>query len=174
VRSAEASLDAARASASVSRASYFPTLRFSSGYDWSNNEMNIESGRTSWSLRLNLSYPIFNGFTREADVANANIQTRTATADLHAAQRQARADAERVLGALNLAEEQLALRREALAVAEEDLRVQQERYRLGMTTILELLTSQSALRSAESNLVTARYDYEIARAELEALVGREL
>jgi len=174
VRSAEAAVEAARASASVSRASYLPTLRFSSGYDWSNNEATFQNGNTSWNMRLNLSYPIFNGFSREADVANANIQTRNATADLHAEQRQARADAERVLGALRLAEDQLALRSEALAVAEEDLRVQQERYRLGMTTILELLTSQSALRSAESSLITARYDYEIARAELEALVGREL
>lgn len=174
VRSAEATADAARASASVSRASYLPTVRFSSGYDWSNNEATFQNGNTSWNMRLNLSYPLFNGFTREADVANADIQTRNATVELQAAQRQARADAERVLGALRLAEEQLGLRREALAVAEEDLRVQQERYRLGMTTILELLTSQSALRSAESSLVNARYDYEIARAELEALVGREL
>lgn len=174
VRSAEAATDAARANASVSRASYLPTLRFSSGYDWSNNEAAFQNGNTSWNMRLNLSYPIFNGFSREADVANANIQTRNAVAELQSAQRQARASAERVLGSLSLAEEQLALRREAHAVAEEDLRVQQERYRLGMTTILELLTSQSALRSAESNLVTARYDYEIARAELEALVGRVL
>ena len=56
----------------------------------------------------------------------------------------------------------------------EDIKVQQERYRLGATTILELLTSQESLVQAQINLVAARFDYQIARAELEALAGRRL
>jgi outer membrane protein TolC len=59
-------------------------------------------------------------------------------------------------------------------VAREDLRVQDERYRLGASTILDLITSQLNLAQAETDEIAARYDYQIARAELEALVGREL
>jgi TolC family type I secretion outer membrane protein len=174
VATAEATVTASRAGASAARAQYLPTLRFSSGYDWSNQEATFSNGNTGWNLRLNMSYPLFNGFSRENQVAGADVQLRNATAALAAAQRQVRADVERVLGQLRLAEQQIELVNEALVVAREDLRVNQERYRLGMATILDLLLSQNSLRSAESDVVGARYDYEIARAELEALIGRQL
>jgi outer membrane protein len=174
VKSSEAAVSAADAATSVSRASYLPTLRLSSGYDWSNNEASFTNGNTGWSLRLSGSYPLFNNFSREAQVANSDVNLRNAQANFGLAKRQARADVERILGELKLAEQQIALATEALAVAQEDLRVNQERYRLGMSTILDLLLSQNALRSAENNLVSARYDYEIARAQLEALIGRTL
>jgi len=58
--------------------------------------------------------------------------------------------------------------------AEEDLRVQQQRYAVGASTLLDVLTSQTQLNQARSDLIRARYDQRIAKAELEALVGREL
>jgi outer membrane protein len=172
--SATAAVTAARAGTAVARAQYLPTLSLGTGYDWSNREPTFSNGNTGWSLRLNMSYPIFNGFSRESQVANADVQLRNATASRTAAERQVRADVQRVLGGLRLAEQQIRLASEALTVAREDLRVNQERYRLGMATILDLLLSQTSLRSAESDLVGTRYDYEIARAELEALIGRQL
>jgi outer membrane protein len=58
--------------------------------------------------------------------------------------------------------------------AEEDLRVQQERYRTGAGTLLDVLTSQSTLHEARLALIQARYDQRITKAELEALLGRDL
>jgi outer membrane protein TolC len=52
--------------------------------------------------------------------------------------------------------------------------VQQERYRLGAATIVEVLTSQVSLDQAEVDLVQARLDVMLAKAQIEALVGREL
>ena len=59
-------------------------------------------------------------------------------------------------------------------MAEEDLRVQHSRYEAGASTILDQITSQVNLAEAEAELVSARYDAELARAEIESLVGREL
>jgi TolC family type I secretion outer membrane protein len=174
INTATAAVNSADASTSVARASYLPTLRFSSGYDWSNNQATFQNGNTGWNLRLSASYPLFNQFSREASVANANVNLRNAQAALETARRQVRADVERALGDLKLADQRIDLANEALAVAQEDLRVNQERYRVGMSTILDLLLSQNAMRTAENNLVSARYDYEIARAQLEALIGRPL
>ena len=61
-----------------------------------------------------------------------------------------------------------------VSAAAEDFRVQSERYRLGVATSLDLTSSQESLTSAEVALIQSRFDYVIARAELEALVGREL
>jgi outer membrane protein TolC len=63
---------------------------------------------------------------------------------------------------------------EAVAVADEDLRVTRERYRLSVAIILDVVTSQIASDQARVDLVNARYDYVLARAELEAILGRDL
>lgn len=174
VQTAEADVIASEASLRSARTQYFPTLRASGGYDWFNQDASFNGGRTSWSTRLSLSYPIFNGFSREDAVQRANVQANVSRIQLDAARRQVRADLERVLTSLRLAEEQIALAAEAVEVAAEDLRVVEERYRLGAATSIDLLQSQAALVEAEQALVNARYDYLIARAQLEALVGREL
>jgi outer membrane protein TolC len=174
VTSADANFESARASASAARALYLPSLRLTGGYNWFNQDPSFSDGQLSWQMGLGISYPLFNGFTREDQIARAESSARNASATYADARRRARAELERVLSALRLSEEQVALSRQAVAVAREDLRVQDERYKLGMSTILERITSLVALMDAERNEVAARYDYEIARAELEALIGRSL
>ncbi|MFO7892916.1 MAG: TolC family protein [Longimicrobiales bacterium] len=174
VESATAQVSVARAGLSQSRAQYFPSLSVSGGYNWSNDEFGLDQGRTSWSTRLSLSYPLFNGLQREGSVDRANAQVSVAQAQANEAVRAAISELEGLLAALDLAEQQIAILEESVEVAREDFRVQQERYGLGAATILELVSSQIALLQAENNLINARYDYQITRAELESLVGREL
>ena len=103
VRAAEADLVAANASLKAARAQYFPSITASSGYDWFNQDPTLTGGRTSWSLRLGLSYPIFNRFQREESVSRASVQVDIARAAAGDARRQVLADLERILGALELA-----------------------------------------------------------------------
>ena len=174
VTAATANLESARASATATRAQYLPTLRLSGSYNWFNSDPSFNDGQLSWNMGLGISYPIFNGFTREDQIARAEATARNASATSLDARRRARAELERVLSALRLAEEQVALTKQAVEVAQEDLRVQEARYQQGMSTILDRITSQVSLMDAERNQVAARYDYEIARAELAALIGRSL
>lgn len=174
VISTEASLGVAEAGLSQARAQYFPSVGLSGGYNWSNREFGLDDGSTSWSTRLNLSYPIFNGLQREAGVDRAHAQVTVAEAQAAEARRTVLAELERLVAELELAALELEILQESVAVAEEDYRVQRERYQLGAATILELVSSQIALLQAENDLINARYDYQIARAALESLLGREL
>ena len=174
VTAAEANALADEAGLRAARTQYFPTLRLSGGYDWFNQDAAFDGGRTSWDSRLSLSFPVFNGFAREDAVQRASVQLGVARIQADAARRNARANLERVLTDLRLTEEQIALAQEAVDVATEDMRVVEARYGLGAATILEQLTSQNALVQAENDLIAARYDYQVARAQLEALVGRDL
>ena len=61
-----------------------------------------------------------------------------------------------------------------ILVAAEELRVVRERYAVGAATILDILVSQNAVTQADADVVRTRYDYILARAELEAILGREL
>jgi outer membrane protein len=78
------------------------------------------------------------------------------------------------LGALRLAQERATIQIASVAAGEEDLRVQNQRYALGSSTLLDVLTSQAQLNAARTALIQARYDARVAKAQIEALVGREL
>ena len=45
---------------------------------------------------------------------------------------------------------------------------------MGAATVLDILVSQNAVTQADADVVTTRYDYILARAELEAILGREM
>ena len=174
VRSARAAARAASAAAGSSRASRFPSLRVSSGYSWANREVAFDGGTTSWNVRLSGSYNVFDGFNRDQNIARAENQERVAFVQEEDARLLVRAQVDGAVFALRTSEQAIAIAIEARDVAEEDLRVVQQRFDLSVATILDLITSQIALVQAESGLVTARYDYAVARAQLEAILGSEL
>ncbi len=105
----------------------------------------------------------------QADVAEENAQASLRDSKLLAQQ-----NFVQYLGALRTAQEQVSIQTVSVAAAEEDLRVQKQRYDLGALTILDVLTSEAALIQARSTLIQARYNYRVAKAQLEALVGRDL
>lgn len=178
VRSAQASLAAANAGVRSSRTDYFPSL--STSYGLTNNisdtTFKLWQGRTlqNKSFSLSLSVPIFNGLGREETVQRARITESNARASLRDAEMLAQQQLVQYLGQLRLAQARIAIMQASLEAAQEDLRVQQQRYDLGASTQLELLTTQTQLNSARYNLVNARYQVRIAKAQLEQLLGREI
>jgi outer membrane protein len=178
VSQARAALSAASSSVRQSRAPYWPTLSLNGSYSGSRNDksLNIAGGPflNSQAVRLSFSYPIFNGFTREENVARASGNEANAQANLRDARFAADQQFAQFLGALRLAEARVAIQVASVEAAQEDLRVQNQRYALGSSTQLDILTSQTALNQARSSLIQARFDARTAKAQIEALVGREL
>ncbi|HEX9728410.1 MAG TPA: TolC family protein [Gemmatimonadales bacterium] len=180
ITAAQAAVGAADAQVGVTRAQYFPSVSASYSPSWSRSPRLDGSGNAispwsgSWSLRLSANWSIFNGFARESGVARSAAARDVAYARVDDERRLASAQLTQALAGLESAEARIGIARASLAAGEEDLRVQQERYRLGAATIVEVLTSQVSLDQAAVDLVQARLDYLVARAQLEALLGREL
>jgi outer membrane protein len=177
VRAADATADAATASVRAAKSQYFPTINASGGYSVYAQPATrgpLIDGGQAWQFRVGVVYPIFDGFQREDGVSRADAEADAASATRADTRREARAAAERGLANLNVAGERIRLAEEAVVQATEDLRVQDARYQAGASTILDRLTSEATLVATEQDAVTARYDYGIARAQLEALAGRSL
>jgi len=174
VRAARASDQAAGAATKSARAAYLPDLRVTGGYNWANETTIVGGVRPGWSLLLGTSFPLFNGFQREDAVTRADAAAEIARVTALDVTRQARTEAARLLSGLRFAERNISLANEAVTSAQEDLRVQSERYQAGISTELDQLSSQLAVTQAQLSLVAARFNYLITRAQLEALVGREL
>jgi outer membrane protein TolC len=117
---------------------------------------------------------MFNGFQREDAVTRAEVAAYVARVTVSDTRRSARASAAQLLGALSTTTAAISLGAEAVRSAREVLRVQTVRYRAGISTMLDVLTSEAALLQAEYSLTRAQHAYHTTRAALEALVGRSL
>jgi outer membrane protein len=177
-RQAAAQLAAARAMHTAARTPYLPTLSAS----WRDN-LNNSNSSFSWgggptssstSLVFNFSYPLFNNYAREqtllvADVAEANADA--VYRDVRLGQQQ---QLTQLISTLRTAQERISIQLVTIAAADENLRVQKQRYDLGAATQLDVLTAQSTLDAARAALIQARFDARTAKAQIEALVGRDL
>lgn len=174
VQAAEAASRVAQIGVSNARSSYLPNLSMSSRYNWANQERSLSGGNTSWNFSLSGSYTLFDGFAREGSVSQANQTRRTARLSEEDARRGVRQDVDAALRTLETQQQAIAIAEASVLVAQEDFRIVRLRYQAAQSTILDVIVSQVALEQAEVNLVAARFDYSIAKAELESIIGVEL
>lgn len=158
----------------AARSEYAPDIKLTGGYTWANQSYTFGAAHEGWSVQLGTSFPLFNGFQREDDVTRASAAAITARAQAADTRRFARSEAERLLADVHFAAQNVAEAQEAVRVADEGLRVTTVRFRNGVSTYLDLNTAETNSVNADVGLVTARYNYQIARASLEALLGRNL
>jgi outer membrane protein len=178
VDQASAQKGSAHAALRSAKTAYLPSIslnynRNGSGYD---KFYGLGNGQlayaATWSIGLTL--PVFNNFSREDAITRADVAEDNADASLRDARLAAQQNIIQQFGALRSAEERIKIQQASVAAAQEDLRVQQQRYSLGASTLLDLLTSQSTLTQARAALIQARLDYRLARAQIEAIIGRDL
>ncbi|MDX2193299.1 MAG: TolC family protein [Gemmatimonadales bacterium] len=175
VLTAEANVRAAEAQLTASRSQYWPTLQLTGNTSWNgNSRLNDYQLFNQRQFTLQFTWPLFNRFQREQQIAVNRTAADVASAQAADARRAVRANLAAQLAQAEAASERVAITGANVEAAREDLRVQQERYRLGASTILDVLTSQEALTTAEVNEVNARFDFLRAKAQLEALLGRSL
>jgi outer membrane protein len=178
VRQTTAALAAARAGVRAARAPYFPTL----AVNYSRNGLGSSPAfdplpanfRYTGQLRFSVNLPVFDQFTRQQALAQAQVTEAAADAEARDARLAASQTVAQQLAALGTARAQAAAQRVSITAGEEALRVQRQRYQLGVATVLDVLTAQTQLAQARLALAQARFAVRSARAQLEALVGRDL
>src|SRR5690606_10883602 len=147
VLAAQATLRSRGADRLAAMTPYLPSVRVTGGYDWT--AFQFPPREQSWSFRVIASYPLFNGFQREAALSRAGAQQRLAEAVALDATLGARVAVESAVQDIEAASRRAEISERSVTLAREDLRVQEERYQIGATTILELQASQVALADAE-------------------------
>ena len=174
VQSAAASATAARASARAARSSYWPTIALAANTGWSGSRVNDYTLLNQRQVSLSMRWNLFDRFNREMTITQREADLDVAEATASETKRAVEANLSQRLAELDAARSRIEITQTSVAAAGEDLRVQQERYRLGASTIVDVLLSQEALNQAEVDVVNARFDYLRAKAQLEALIGRNL
>jgi outer membrane protein len=182
IRSADAAVSAASAVRRSAKSAYQPTVSMSGSFGGNGTNafygipgLKGENGYPySKSLSLSASFPVFNRFQRENQVANAQIQLDNAQAQARDARLAAQQNVVTGIAGLRFAEATMAVQTNNVNAATEALRVVTQRYNLGASTLLEVTTAQQNLVNAQQQLIQARLNYRNARAQIEAAIGRDL
>ena len=174
IQSADADASVARANVKVSKSAYWPSLALSGNTAWNAAKSNDYDWLNQRGVSLALRWNLFDRFDRELAVSEREATLDVADAQATDARREVAAELTARLADLDASRAQIDITGTSVVAAREDLRVQQERYRLGASTIVDLLSSQEALNQAEVDVLVARFSYLRAKAQIEALIGRNL
>jgi outer membrane protein TolC len=174
IQSADADASVARANVKVSKSAYWPSLALSANTAWNAAKSNDYDWLNQRGVSLALRWNLFDRFDRELAVTEREVSLDVAEAQAADARREVAAELTARLADLDASRAQIDITGTSVVAAREDLRVQQERYRLGASTIVDVLSSQEALNQAEVDVLVARFSYLRAKAQIEALIGRNL
>ena len=148
-----------------------PTMHLMGNYEI-NNERFASNGQDSWSVGVVLNLNLFNGGGDRARVVEAQANHQRAVAQRDRLANAIGLEVHDAFLAHQTARERVVVAREAVTQAEEGLRIVQDRYDAGLTTIVELLDSETALTAARTNLTRTLYDTTVSQARLDLSLGR--
>lgn len=168
----QAALEVQRLEKEVLRAkgALLPTAHLMGNYEINNHRMASE-GQDSWSVGVILNWNLFSGGLDRARIAEAQANRERAAALRERLASAIGLEVRDAFLALQTARERVDVAREAVTSAEESLRIVQDRYDAGLTTIVELLDSETALTAARTTLTRTLYDATVGQARLELALG---
>lgn len=140
---------------------YNPNINFFD-YNWSNSS----------SLMFNLSIPLYkaSNFTK---IKSARIQMRQLDWNRVDTERKLNMQVTSYRNNMAASSEQVVSNRENVMQAEKAVLIAGKRYEVGKGTVLELNSSQVSLTQAELTYNQSIYDYLVAKADLDQVLGKE-
>ncbi|MHB1192497.1 MAG: TolC family protein [Longimicrobiales bacterium] len=139
-----------------------------------NNQFPFSFQKSPVSVRLGLSIPIFQGFSRQRNLEAAKLQRADLDQQVREQELALRADLSVALATVRTAYESALLEERNRTLAEQQLRLARERYQLGAITFVELIAAQTVMAQADRDRTAAVFAYHDAVTRLESLVGTSL
>lgn len=158
---------------------YLPTISTSYNLQWTASEPGTpnffgteQSRARSQTLMLNVSLPIFQGFSRDASIQQEKIQLR----DLKLQEYQAKQSAEKQIvtatGDIREAFQTATARRKVLAQARQGYNRALKRYQNGLGSQQEVNDAELQLREAELGYSQMVFSYLMAKAQYDQAIGK--
>jgi outer membrane protein len=171
VRIAEAQLNLNALERRATEAELLPSVDFVGDYGVSG----ITPTNTALPTRrvaVQLNVPVFNGGLTRGRIEAASSRERQAELELGSVRGQVEEDVRLAFSALRTTGEQVAAAGQTVTLAQRELEMARDRFRAGVGDNVEVVTAQAALSGARSAEVTALAQYNAARLNLAAALGR--
>ncbi len=125
-------------------------------------------------LSFSVSLPLFDGFRSKSAAKQAKIDLEATKSSFVQTERSVKSEIESAYWTLVQDIERVDAAKQALEAAKENYNSVNDSYTLGASTVIDVLTAQVSLRTAESNYIEAIYDYYIADVQLKLSIGKEI
>jgi outer membrane protein len=152
------------------KGAFLPTVHLMGNYEINNHQFTSE-GQDSWSVGVVMNWNLFGGGLDRARIVEAQANRERAAALRDKLASAIGLEVRDAFLALQTARERVTVAKDAVTSAEEGLRIVQDRYEAGLTTIVELLDSETALTAARTNLTRTLYDATVGQTRLELSLG---
>ena len=153
----------------VAEADYFPSLGFATQFE--GNTRKFTSSGESFAVFLTARWNLFNGFTTQEKVKEAQAQLRQAQLLRDDLAQTVAIDVEEAYLSLLAARRQVTVASENVSQAEESLRILRDRYDAGLARNIDVLDGETALKRAEQDLLRAQVFSQIFRSRLKLATG---
>jgi outer membrane protein len=152
------------------RLNFLPRLRVTYEYDLDQRHLFGHNG-DSYTVMALMNFNLFNGLGDLARVRESRAKETQARELRQELQDRIRHQVTEAILHLKTAHERLKVAQASLTQARESLRLLRLRYETGIAILLELLSAEDALKSAELSRVGALFDTHLAQAGLELSLG---
>ena len=153
---------------------FMPTIAFSAQYMYTTLSESWRVFHYQWNpystIGLSLSIPLFKG-GNFSQVKQAKLQLKQLDQTRINTERQLKMQAQSYLDNMAASTEQVVSNKEAVLQAEKGRPIAEKRYEVGRGTILELNSSEVALTQAKLTYNQSIYDYLVAKADLDLVMG---
>jgi outer membrane protein len=139
-----------------------------------NNQFPFKFNRNPIGVSATFSLPIFNNYSREAQIEAAKVARDNASYDVRSRNLQITTEVTQTYLTLVTDAKTVQLQEQNAAKATEELAFAEESYKVGAKTFLDVTTARGTYEKARSDRVNAIYEYHKAFAALESAVGRPL
>ena len=156
------------------RAGKKPTVSLTLGTGLSSQFQPRHDTNTDVSASVGVSWNIFDSGVTRAAIEAAEAERDIALLTLKKAEESIDLNLRKAYLNMREAEQRFTATGDAVRQAREDAHIANERYRAGEGILLDIIDAQTALSAAETNAISARYDYARYRAQVENIMGTEL
>ncbi|QQC67996.1 TolC family protein [Paraburkholderia ginsengisoli] len=179
VLAAEAQYEAAQEKVAQTRAGSLPSVSLVGRYSRNNQPASLglgiptfpATGRDTY-IGVQISIPLFEGFNRHYGVHQAQAQVQYQQAVLDGTREQVALDVWNAWQGVRTAKGSVVQDEKLLGIARQAFEAASHRYRAGVGSILEVLSTQAALASAQQRQVQALSDWHSQRWLLASKLGR--
>jgi outer membrane protein len=156
------------------KSDYLPTVGVMGAYQIDGQDGVFSPDNHTWKVGVGLTWNLFDGLRREAEVGRASAEKAKAREHYRGAEDLAAFQVIQAHLSVEEAARRVEIARAAVAAAEEGTRLVKSRYENQLARMIDLLDAQTALNGVRADLVGAQNDLQHSHAQLEYASGELL
>ncbi|MBI2414175.1 MAG: TolC family protein [Deltaproteobacteria bacterium] len=154
------------------KGSFYPSLKLEGSYALREQDPETTFFQAdSASATVTLTFPLFEGFLRKAELDEASSKLRAAELERLSLRRDLEVEVRDAYNNLEYYRALIKSLEKQLSFAEEDYTMVFEQFKYGLATTVDVIDADTNLISAQSSLTNARYDSELAVLNLKYATG---